>query len=306
MTTLASHLDRYLALRRALGYKLNDHDRLLSSFVASLKKAGEQRVTVRGALAWASQAGGEPQRARRLTIVRGFATYMSGIDPATEIPPTWLAPLRVRRVTPFLFSKAQIRQLLQAARRLEPESWATTMATLVGLLAATGIRPGEAYRLNRGDVDLSGRRLAVTHSKLDRSRLLPLHPTTVAALRGYLRTRDALARRGEDAFFLSRAGRARIESGQASVAFRETLRSVSITVPPGRRPPRLYDLRHSFAVRTIIDWHKAGVDVQRQLPVLSAYLGHLVPAHTYWYLEASPELLAIVAERLAPCFEGLS
>lgn len=305
MTTLAEHLDRYLALRRALGYKLNDHDRLLSSFVASADHAGDH-VTVRGALAWASQAGGEPQRGRRLSVVRGFATYMSGIDPATEIPATWLAPMRVRRVTPFLFSKGQIRQLLRAAERLEPKPWGSTMATLVGLLAATGLRPGEAYRLDRDDVDLRGRRLAVTHSKLDRSRLLPLHPSTVAALRGYLKTRETLARRDERAFFLSRAGRTRVSSGQAAAAFQEMLQGTSITAPPGRRPPRLYDLRHSFAVRTLVDWHRAGVDVQRQLPVLSAYLGHLVPAHTYWYLEASPELLAIVAERVAPCFEGLS
>ena len=306
MSALSEHLDRYLALRRALGYKLDGHGRHLASFVAYLDELDQQTLTVHAALSWASKTGGESQVASRLSMVRGFATYLSGFDPGTEVPPARLVASGVSRVRPYLFSNRQIRVLMRAARALGPKQWGETMATLLGLLAATGLRPGEAYRLERSHVDLAGHQLAVMCSKDDKSRLLPLHASTVAALRRYAKRRDQLARRAEHAFFLSPTGRGGIASGHAAAAFRELLCATAIAAPPGRRPPRLYDLRHSFAVQTLIDWHRAGIDVQRQLPVLSAYLGHLVPANTYWYLEAAPELLAIVAKRLSPCFEGLS
>jgi integrase/recombinase XerD len=177
------------------------------------------------------------------------------------------------------------------------------MATFLGLLAATGIRPGEAYRLNRSHVDLEAGELAVLNSKFDKSRVLPLHRTTVAALRRYARWRDGVVLADEPAFFLDPWAEARIGSRETSAAFRDLLAELAIAAPAGRRAPRLYDLRHSFAVQTLIDWHRAGIDVQRRLPVLSAYLGHLVPANTYWYLEAAPELLALVARRVAPSFE---
>lgn len=257
-------------------------------------------------LAWASLAEGQATIARRLSVVRGFATYLVGFDPATEIPPRRLAPSGVHRLVPYLFSKGQIRALLEAARCLGPESWGATLSTFVGLLAATGLRPGEAYRLDRAQVDLTGGQLAVVNSKLDKSRLLPLHPSTVAALRRYGRRRDQTAPASQTAFFLDRTGRGRLQSSQAALAFRDLLAGTAIWAPPGRRPPRLYDLRHSFAVHTLIDWHRAGLDVQRKLPALSAYLGHLVPANTYWYLEASPELLGLVARRLAASFEDPS
>lgn len=166
------------------------------------------------------------------------------------------------------------------------------------------MRPGEAYRLDCDQVDLVAGELAVTSSKFAKSRVLPLHPTTVEALRDYRARRDLVARPGEVAMFLSRAGRRRVASAQAAATFRSLLVATAIEAPPGRRPPRLYDLRHSFAVHTLIDWHQAGVDVQARLPVLSAYLGHLVPANTYWYLEAAPELMAVVAGRLAASWEA--
>jgi integrase len=177
------------------------------------------------------------------------------------------------------------------------------MATLIGLLVSMGLRPGEAYRLRRDDVDLERGELAVLNSKFGKSRLLPLHPSSVEALGCYAARRDKAAERGEGAFLIGRSGR-RIAHDQAGESFRSLLATADIVAPAGRRAPRLYDLRHGFAVQTLIDWHTAGVDVQRQLPLLSAFLGHLVPANTFWYLEAAPELLAIVAARVGAMLEA--
>jgi integrase/recombinase XerD len=303
MTSLSDHLERYLALRRELGYRLERCGRLLSSFVSYIEESGESSVTVKVTEAWIREVGAKGA-ARRLSLVRGFATYMSGFDPSTEIPPSWLAPAEVRRQRPFIYSKEEIHGLIEAARRLQPRLWGSTMATLIGLLAAAGLRPGEAYRLDRLDVDLRAGELRVLNSKYGKSRVLPLHPSTVKALGRYARLRDELASESETAFFFGRAGRRRIASAQAAPAFRDLLATTSISTGPGRRPPRLYDFRHSFAVNTLVDWHRSGVDVGRQLPVLSAYLGHLVPGNTYWYLEATPELLGVVSGRMSEFFEA--
>lgn len=300
MTALAEHVERYLAVRRALGYRLSHYGPLLASFVSYLEDAGECTVTVKSTQDWISQF--HPiDPAGPLSVVRAFATYMSGFDSATEVPPSWLAPAHVGRVRPYIYSKGEIQALIEAAQRLRPRLWGSCMATLIGLLAATGLRPGEAYRLERSHVDLKAGELAVLNSKFGKSRLLPLHPTTVKALGRYARARDR-TKPADSAFFLSYSGR-RITSGQVSLCFRELLDACSIAAPPGRRPPRLYDFRHSFAVNTLIDWHRSGVDVRRQLPVLSAYLGHLVPGNTYWYFEATPELLGLVAVRMSSIFE---
>jgi integrase/recombinase XerD len=302
MSALGEQLDSYLALRRAVGYKLVEHARLLPGFIAELESRDEQVVTLRAATAWAGAATSQAAAARRLSLVRGFASYLSAFDAATEVPPARLLPGGPGRRPPYLYSSSEIGALMTAARGLCPEPWGASMATLIGLLAATGLRPGEAYRLERSDVDLDRGELAVLNSKFGKSRLLPLHPSTVEALRRYSALRDALVDSGEQAFLVSCSGR-RIAPGQAAKSFRHLLNACSIVTGPGRRAPRLYDLRHGFAVKTLIDWHRRGLDVQRQLPVLSAYLGHLVPANTYWYLEAAPELLAIVAARVGTYLE---
>jgi integrase len=303
MSTLGEHLDRYLTLRRAVGYRLTEHGRLLPRFVAELDEAGETTLTVAAAKTWAAEASSEGAAARRLSLVRGFASYLSAFDEATQVPPPRLLPGGPGRRAPYLFSASDIAALLDAAEGLRPELWGATMATLIGLLASMGLRPGEAYRLRRDDVDLERGELAVLNSKFGRSRLLPLHPSSVEALGCYAARRDKAAERGEGAFLIGRSGR-RIAHDQAGESFRRLLATADIAAPAGRRAPRLYDLRHGFAVQTLIDWHTAGVDVQRQLPLLSAFLGHLVPANTFWYLEAAPELLAIVAARVGAMLEA--
>lgn len=295
MTALVDHVDRYLRLRRALGYQLRDHEGLLVSFVAFVEERGMTTVTTAAALDWASRASSAGGVGRRLSVVRGFAAYLVAFDDATEVPPERIGPSTFVRRTPYLFSDEEIAALLEAASlELRPESFGDTMATLIGLLSATGLRPGEAYRLDRGDVDIASRRLVVRDTKWERSRLVPTHDTTAEALSRYASSRHSSA--GEAGFFVGRSG-ARLTSKVAVHAFRRLCTAAGVAAPAGRRAPRLYDFRHRFAVVTLRDWHRAGLDVEALLPVLSAYLGHLAPANTYWYFEAAPELLAAVADR---------
>jgi len=297
VTGVSDHLDRHLGVRRALGYRLAEPSRMLAGFVGYLEAHDQHTMTVESALAWASGAASDGQMARRLSVVRGFARYVRAFDDATEIPPTSLGPSGHGRRTPYLYSSEEIATLMAAARGLRPELWATSVATLIGLLASTGLRPGEAYRLDRPHVELDTGELSVMHSKFGRSRRIPLHSSTIAALGCYAQLREGLVDPLEQAFFVTGTGK-RLTRTRVSETFRRLLAAACISAPAGRRPPRVYDLRHGFAVNTLLDWHRDGVDVQRQLPALSAYLGHLRPSTTYWYLEAAPELMAAVATRL--------
>lgn len=299
MSVLAGYLDEYLALRRALGYRLVEVGRLLHGFVEELERRGVAHVTTEVALAWATAPSTRsPARAaRRLAVVRQFAEYLTSFDEGSEVPPAELLQGSHTRQTPYLFSPGEILALMASARRLTPPLRAASYETLIGLMAATGIRTGEALALDRSDVDLRGGLLIVRCSKFGKSRQVPLHATTAAALRSYAGRRDrACPRPSTPSFLVSHAG-TRL-GGQTSATFRGLLVMAGVVTPPSRRRPRLYDLRHSFAVATLLSWHAAGADVQQQLPLLSTYMGHLNPKNTYWYLEAAPELMAILAARL--------
>jgi integrase len=298
VSALSAHLDRYTELRRALGYKPEPYAVLLRGFVRDLEAAGQPTVTVDAALAWAAQAPTAPAGAARLTALRGFARYLCGFDSACQVPPVGLIRANKVRPAPHIYSPAELAALLQAATTLAPAAWAATMGTLIGLMAATGIRPEEAYRLRCEHVDLDRAALSIVNSKGGKSRRIPLHPTTVEALTLYSDTRG----RAGDAFFVNPRG-ACLTSHDAAPVFRQLLGVASIPTLRRRRA-RLGDLRHTFAVSTLLDWHHAGADVARRLPVLSAYLGHNDPHSTYWYLEAVPELMAVVAQRLERAWEG--
>jgi integrase/recombinase XerD len=302
MERLKEHLRRYLTVRRSLGYQLEEAGRLLPGFVRYAASRGETTVRMQSAIAWAADASSESQRARRLSIVRGFARYLASFDSSTEVPPPRLGAGPVRSM-PHIYSEEEIARLMRAARALSPAPFGATMQGLIGLMASTGLRPGEVRRLDRGHVDLAGGKLTVWHSKSGRSRRLPLHESTVQALADYtlLRERSYPHPRSE-AFFLGRRG-ARLTNALTSKAFRGLRQSAQIAATRGRRPAVIGDLRHTFAVATLLSWHRAGVDVQRQLPVLSTYMGHLSPHQTYWYLQATPELMALVAERLERSME---
>jgi integrase/recombinase XerD len=290
----------YLQLRRSLGHDLAEAHWLLPSFVAHLQAQDARTVTVEAALAWATQAPGRGGRSvgpRRMTTVRGFARYLAGIDPATEVPPLGLLPHRQRWRPPFLFTPTDIDTLLtQVSLSMVSPLRAATYQTLIGLLAASGLRIGEAIKLDRSDIDWNDGVLLIRESKFGKSRLVPLHPGSISALHAYDELRERLQPRPlEPSFFVSLA-RKRLLYAVVSQAFRRLVDHAGIGVGAPSRP-RLHDLRHSFAIRTLLGWYRDGEDVQVKLPALSAYLGHREPACTYWYLSASPELLALAAAR---------
>jgi integrase/recombinase XerD len=304
MSELSGHVRDYLRLRRALGFKLERAGRLLPQLVAYLEAAGAATVTSELAIAWARlpQHAHPNHWAQRLAIARGFARYLQALDPATEVPPAGVFPTRRHRPTPFLWSQRDICRLLQSARALRPALRAATYETLFGLLATCGMRVGEAVGLDRDDVDLQAGVITIRHAKFDRPRLVPLHPTVAEVLSRYAAERDRLCRRPRArAFFVSSAGTRLDRSGVA-----KTLRKITTSL--GMRTetvhPRAHDLRHSFAVDTLIRWQHSGLSVDEHIATLSTYLGHVSPADTYWYLSASPELMGLAAQRLHTRYGG--
>lgn len=290
----------YLMIRRALGFKLRGHDRLLEDFLAFGETTGTEAITTVGALAWATApAGLSPVRwSQRLCAVRGFARHLHGLDPAVEVPPVDLLAYRRERPTPYLYTEHDIIRLVATATSLRPSLRAATYETFFGLLAATGMRVGEAIHLDRGDVDLDAGVLDINDAKFRKHRRLPLHRSTVAALRQYTEVRDELLLKPKAAsFFVSLRGTRLLDVNVHSV-FRQLLQPLCLAAQPGAGDPRIHDLRHTFAVATLRDWYRSGADMTGKLPVLSAYLGHADPASTYWYLQACPELLALAAQRL--------
>jgi len=308
MKGLAEHVEDYLRLRRALGFKLERHGRLLPQLIAYLEAAGERAITRELAISWAQlPAAAHPCHwAARLAIARGFALYMQTIDPATEVPPAGVFAARYQRPTPYLWSGEDICRLLEAAGGLRPPLKAASHEALFGLLAVTGMRVGEALALESGDVDLEEGVIAIRQetAKLERARLVPLHPTTVQALRRYADARARLCPRPRSrAFFLSATG-ARIDRSEASKTLRKITTALGLRTETVH--PRAHDLRHSFALSTLLGWQQAGVRIDERIAVLSTFLGHVSPADTYWYLTATPELMGAAAERLQRRFGGQS
>lgn len=302
MNALSRHVENYLRLRRALGFKLEREGQLLGQLVAYLETAGAATLTSELAVAWAREpADAQPNHwAKRLGVVRRFAIYLQTVDPATEVPPPGVFPARRRRPTPYLWSQSDICRLLDGARTLRSPLRAATHEALFGLLAASGMRVGEVVALQRDDLDLDAGVITIREAKFDRSRLVPLHPTTTEALRRYAAERDRLCPRPRSrAFFLSSTGTALDRSGVG-----KTFRKITTAI--GARTatvhPRIHDLRHSFAVHTLIEWQRSGVNVDEHIGTLSTYLGHVSPAGTYWYLSASPELMELAADRLHAWF----
>lgn len=308
MTALRDAAEDYLVIRRACGYALRQEGRLLASYLDHLERTGTTRVTTQMALAWATEPGqADPSWwAKRLTVVRGFARYLATIDQDTQVPSAGLLPHHAQRRTPYLYSPAQLAGLMNAAGRLAHPLRAATFTTLIGLMACTGLRTGEAMRLDRDDVEFDDDLLTVRNSKHGKSRLVPLHPSTTAQLRGYAKHRDELCpHTATVAFFLSGAG-TRLNHTNASSTFADLRTAAGISAPPRQRQPRMTDLRHGFAVTTLITWYADRVDVPSRLPALSTYLGHASPASTYWYLQASPQLMSAAADLLERSWQDRS
>jgi len=304
MTWLHEHVDDYLRLRRALGFTLEREGQLLAQFANHLQALGAERLTSELAIAWAKEpaAAQSSHWAKRLGVVRHFAAYLKTIDATTEVPPTGVFGARRQRCVPYLYSDRDVARVLEAARALRPPLRAATHEALFGLLAATGMRIGEALALERGDVDLDRGVITIRHAKFDRERLVPLHESTTAALRSYATERDRLSPGPRPAvFFCSGVGTALSRSAVDKV-FRDITVAIGLCTATVR--PRVHDLRHSFAVRTIVQWQRSSVSVDQHIAVLSTYLGHVAPSDTYWYLSASPELMELAGQRLEARFGG--
>lgn len=298
MSGLADHVQDYLRLRRALGFKLKFPGQVLPQMVAYLDDAGSPTLTAELAIAWAGLPQGvQPiSLAHRLGAARGFARYLQTIDPATEVPPCGVWPSVTRRPVPYLWSANDIGRLLDAAGQIRPPLRAATHGTLFGLLAVSGMRVGEAIGLGRDDVDLTEGLLTIREAKFGRSRLVPLHPSATDALRSYTASRDRLFPTPRSTtFFVSNVGTA-LGYGGVHRTFAQLTTAIGLRTPTRR--PRIHELRHSFAVRTLIQWHRSGVDIGTLMMGLSTYLGHVNPAGTYWYLSAAPELMELAAARL--------
>ena len=298
MSDFDRHVHDYLRMRRALGFKLRREGQLLVQLAATLDQAGAEHLTTELALRWARQ----PENvapinwAHRLGAARGFATYLKTIDPATEIPARGLLPARAPRPTPYLWSPIDVARLLHTAGQLRSPLRAATYPTVFGLIAACGLRLGETLGLSRDAVDFADGVLTIRQAKFGHTRLVPLHPTVTDALARYARRRDQLCPEPRsDTFFVSSIGTA-LRDRNVHETFNQLTTALGLRTAITR--PRIHDLRHSFAVRTLIDWHRGGVDVDARMSVLSTYLGHVNPAGTYWYLSASPELMALAAARL--------
>jgi integrase/recombinase XerD len=292
-------IDSYIALRRGLGYQLLNAERALHDYADFLLARGETTVTTASVVVWATSREGTTAHyaVERLSHVRTFARYLAAFEPDTEVPPINMLGGRRRRTAPHIYSETEVGSLMAFAATVHPEDRGAALEVLIGLLAATGLRPGEAYALDRGDVDLTEGILTIHESKFHKSREVPLHESTVTALRAYRSRRDRWFSKSPTSPFIACRPQGRLAAKNVHYAFQRLLTQAGVD-DPERRWPRLHDFRHTFAVKTLLDWHARGLDVQSMLPLLSTYLGHVNPNTTYWYLSAEPELLRAAADRL--------
>jgi integrase/recombinase XerD len=301
MSALRTAFHDYLAVRRALGYKLRLEGRLLSRFVDFAERSGAEYITTELALNWATQpVNAQPsQWANRLAMVRRLARYCLPNDPRTAVPPD-LLPHHYRRVAPYIYSDEEIIRLLKAARQLPSTTGLRphTFATLFGLYVATGLRANEALRLVRDDVDLTNGVLTIRDTKFGKARFVPLHPSTQRALQRYAKIRDRLCHNPRTPhFFLSDRGKY-LTYDMLRWTFVKLSHQIGLRAPGQSHGPRLHGFRHRLAINTLLKWYRRGLDVERHLPVLSTYLGHAHITDTQWYLTATPQLLRYALGRV--------
>jgi integrase len=309
MNTLRQAAQEYLTMRRSLGYKLQEAGKRLLDFITFMEQRRASYITQSLALAWAKQPSAvlPGEWARRLSCVRMFARHRSATDPRTQRPPAALLPYRPKRAQPYMYSDEEIKELLRAALKLPAKSglrpW--TYHCLFGLLSVTGLRVGEAQNLELQDVDLRAGVLTIRGAKFGKSRLVPLHASTRRVLASYIARREQVwANRPVSSYlFVSNWGN-RLDGGDVRRTFYALSRQIGLRGPSDSRGPRLHDMRHGFASKTLLRWYRAGENAEQRLPILSAYLGHVHWSDTFWYLSALPELMHEAMSRLERRWEG--
>ncbi len=291
MNTLREDLDEYMGMRRALGFKLKTAGKFLDKFVTYSEGKGAEIITTSLSVEWAQQANSAHAQAQRMSILRAFARYRSASDPRTEIPPDSLYPYKPKRAQPYLYSDDDAKKLLSAANSLRHPFRAQTYRGLFGLLFVTGLRIGEALSLQTKNVNLDEGTILIEGAKHGKSRLLPIHSTTQAELTEYNACREKfLDGRVASHFFISLSG-TKLDKAMVHRTFYEIAQQAGLRKAGSSKGPRIHDFRHSFAVRSLLKWYRYGADVERRLPILSAYLGHVHVSDTYWYLTGTPELM---------------
>lgn len=299
MNKLPEMVEQYLQIRRAQGSKAVDVGRILAKFCDYVQASEDTVLTVQLAVGFATAKDGLSDRsvALRLSAVRGFCRWAQTIDHTIEVPPGGLLKARQTRNVPYIYTPEEISELLDACLGLRPGFRATTMAALIGLMAATGIRTGEACALGVGDLNPVAGALRIT-GKYGKIRLLPLHPTAMAALRGYAEFRTGLASAANCPALLVSSRGNRLLVTHVDGSFRQVLAHTSLGQRSRKCRPRLTDLRHTFAVNTMLDAYDSGQDPTKILPILSTWMGHSLLADTYWYLGCTPALMQAAAQRL--------
>jgi len=311
MSDIENALQEYLSTRRTLGFELREAGSLLTQFLHFLEKENASFITTDLALKWSTlDENSQPATwASRLAVVRIFAQFYNALDPRNEIPPQGLLPFRYHRKQPYIYNDIEISRLLEASSHLESDIGlrASTYFTLFGLLTVTGMRINEPIALDLCDVDLTQNILTVRRTKFGKSRLIPIHSSTAGMLEKYSRLRDRLLPcKKSSGFFLSEKGK-RLTEWAVRWTFVKLSREIGLRAPNDSHGPRIHDLRHAFTVKTLIKWYQTGVDVERHMPELAAYLGHTHVNDTYWYISAVPELLSLASSRLTRIYrEGLS
>jgi len=295
-------IDEYLKIRRTAGFELKVDEGLLRNYAHFAAERSETHVRRQTAMDWAAQAPSPDQRERRLGIVRRFCEHARAEDPAHEHVPQYVFAHKRRRAFPTLFSPKQLQQLLDATARLRPKGSLRphTYYTLFGLLAATGLRISEALHLRLEDVTADG--LLVHKTKFHKSRLVPLHDTTAAAVERYLEQRKALGG-GDDHVFISTTGGA-LTYAMVNGTYHYLIASINLGLKRDQRPPRIHDLRHYFALKALESCSGGRDAVARHMMALSTYLGHAHVADTYWYLQATPYLMRGIADACEYCDDG--
>ena len=305
MSTLSNELDRYLSIRRSLGYCLSTAERILRRFIAFAERENTEYVSTALFLRWqeASRGANQPTWAGILGTVRIFAQWLHCMDPKHEVPPQALIPSHRRRPRPYIYSDEEIRRIVDIASELPSINGvrALTSSTLFGLIAVTGLRISEALSLDVADVDLDAGVLTLRRGKLGKARLLPVSESTTVRLIAYAKERDRLLGKSSQPLFVSDQGQRLTDCG-ARYNFAAVCQSIGLR-PMEKfnrhgRGPRIHDLRHTFAVRTLVNWYRTGKDPAQEMIKLTTYLGHNDPANTYWYIEAVPELLHLASQRV--------
>jgi integrase/recombinase XerD len=316
MNSLSNALTEYLKLRRDFGYKLDRLETRLRRFLSFLDEKGTSHITTALALQFATEQKQWAPRTKigYLCAVRGFAQYLAGMDPTIEVPPPGLFKPALSRFRPYIYSEEEIRRLLAAALRIPSaercmaryglKPW--TLHSILGLLAATGMRISEATGLKSEDIDWSEGVLRISSTKFLKSRLVPVHPSTLNKLRSYAKRRDrffAKRAHGLPRFFVTCCGTP-CRRNNVGQDFRKLARQIGLRAPGAKHGPRIHDMRHRFAVVTLLRWYRSGTQVDRLLPVLATYLGHSRVTGTYWYLSCTPELMAAAGKRLERRWKG--